>query len=147
MNSNGRFRRRLLENCSQPKMDDRHQKGKKIFHSLIKVEHKAALALFPQSQYIPHKGEMLTCSLTEARMDEVVSDSDRSPLEAGSTGGTMAPCSCSAGWSGTGIAKTKQRKTDIQTFKMSTCYGTKTKLQPFVCLLRSTSCGGHLQSG
>lgn len=45
-----------------------------------------------------------TCSLTEARMDEVVSVSDLSPLEAGITGATVAPFSCSAGCSGTGIA-------------------------------------------
>lgn len=37
-------------------------------------------------------------------MEEVVSVSDLSPLEAGITGGTMAPFSCSAGCSGTGIA-------------------------------------------
>ena len=40
-------------------------------------------------------------------MEEVVSVSDLSPLEAGSTGGTMAPFSCSAGWSGTGMANVK----------------------------------------
>lgn len=44
-----------------------------------------------------------TCSLTEARMEEVVSVSDLSPLAAGITGATMAPFSCSTGCSGTGI--------------------------------------------
>lgn len=46
---------------------------------------------------------VLTCSLTEARMEEVVSVSDLSPLAAGITGATIAPFSCSTGCSGTGI--------------------------------------------
>lgn len=54
-----------------------------------------------------------TCSLTEARMEEVVSVSDLSPLEAGSTGGTIAPLSCSAGCSGTGIAKINTHKEGV----------------------------------
>lgn len=43
-------------------------------------------------------------------MDEVVSVSDLSPLEAGITGATVAPFSCSAGCSGTGIADMDSRR-------------------------------------
>lgn len=52
-------------------------------------------------------------------MEEVVSVSDLSPLEAGITGGTMAPFSCSAGCSGTGIANvnTHTKKNKRLSFK------------------------------
>lgn len=43
-------------------------------------------------------------------MDEVVSVSDLSPLAAGMTGATVAPFSCSAGCSGTGIADMDGRR-------------------------------------
>lgn len=53
-----------------------------------------------------HEGP--TCSLTEAKMAEVVSVSDPSPLEAFSTGLNMLEFSVSEGWSGTGITSVNQ---------------------------------------
>lgn len=41
-------------------------------------------------------------------MEDVVSVSDLSPLEAGITGATAAPFSCSTGCSGTGIANREE---------------------------------------
>lgn len=57
-------------------------------------------------------------------MDEVVSVSDLSPLEAGITGATVAPFSCSAGCSGTGIADmdSNRDKKDCQLFFVVVVY-------------------------
>lgn len=52
--------------------------------------------------------EVPTCSLTEAKMAEVVSVSDPSPLEAFSTGLNILEFSVSEGWSGTGITSVNQ---------------------------------------
>lgn len=74
---------------------------------LTKVKHKTGLGHF---ELMHNYGRIPTCSLTEARMEEVVSVSDLSPLEDGITGATMAPFSCSAGCSGTGIADITRHK-------------------------------------
>lgn len=56
-----------------------------------------------------HTHGLLTCSLTEARMAEVVSDSEPSPLEALRTGLNMvAALAVSDATSGTGIPPGKQ---------------------------------------
>lgn len=52
-------------------------------------------------------------------MDEVVSVSDLSPLEAGITGATVAPFSCSAGCSGTGIADSNRHEGDTLLGRLS----------------------------
>lgn len=67
------------------------------------------------------EGSLLpTCSLTEARMAEVVSVSDPSPLEAFSTGLNMLEFS--EGWSGTGITSAEPRQ---QSQKVCTMTSTK----------------------
>lgn len=48
--------------------------------------------------------QLLTCSLTDARMADVVSVSDPSPLDVFNTGLRELVLSDDDGWSGTGIA-------------------------------------------
>ena len=56
---------------------------------------------------------MLTCSLTDARIAEVVSVSDPSPFDVFSTGLRELVLSEDDGWSGTGIAPVKRKQWTI----------------------------------
>lgn len=89
---------KMEEGCNKRRGKRERSGGSDVF--LMKTNHTTGITHRVQNTH----GGVPTCSLTEARMEEVVSVSVLSPLEAGITGATMAPFSCSAGCSGTGIA-------------------------------------------
>lgn len=89
---------KMEEGCNKGRGKRERSGGSDVF--LMKTNHTTGITHRVQNTH----GGVPTCSLTEARMEEVVSVSVLSPLEAGITGATMAPFSCSAGCSGTGIA-------------------------------------------
>lgn len=105
LNNSGNLLARPIASCSRAMTQRRGKSKRKRGYQKQKcaflIKHNTGLA---NVQHTHVHGRVPTCSLTEARMEEVVSVSDLSPLEAGITGATMAPFSCSAGCSGTGIA-------------------------------------------
>lgn len=78
---------------------------------------RLSLAVTSLCLFCAHKQRTPTCSLTEARMAEVVSDSEPSPLDALRTGLNMAAAlAVSEATSGTGIPPGKQAKTTLLYF-------------------------------
>ena len=107
LNNSDNLLTHLIASCSRAmrgeKRNEQERQTEEFFFPFLIKENLNTIQVWHMYNTHVH-WRVPTCSLTEARMEEVVSVSDLSPLEAGITGATMAPFSCSAGCSGTGIA-------------------------------------------